>query len=154
MTMRARVNQKLYFARLVLDQAERVDDPNARTALLQSALFHLATAYRFYLGEIAASYRLTLRADSARAALQQIPDNSSPELAELAILEQSGQWPARLLAACNEACEPMSAPPAAVSPTTIAMADITEIVDIQTCRNWLAALQALLDAQREQLQEW
>lgn len=158
MELRARVNQKLYFARLTLDQAQAATCANTRAALLQAALFHLVTAYRLYLGEIAAAYRHPLdRTDSASAAQQAwVQDGRHcPELSELATLEQRGDWPARLLAAYAAAAEvagtAVSAAPASAG---IALVDITGAVELDECRSWLAALQALLAQQRERLQEW
>jgi hypothetical protein len=154
--MRSRVNQKLYYARLVLDQAASVTDASARQALLDGALLHLHTAYRAYLNEIAASYQQTIEADSAAAALQQMQSggHACPELGELAALEQGGHWPARLRSAWLDATAIATAPQPAAAAGAIAVADITRSVDVDDCRHWLAAFQALLDVQRERLQEW
>lgn len=151
--MRARVNEKLYFARLMLDQAQ-ASDGAAREALLQAAVFHLAVAYRCYLREISGRTPVE-NAPDARAALTFTADQAIPELAELAALEQAGAWPARLLAAHAEICQPSPVSAAvALQDHAIALADVTDRLAIDTCRAWLESFQSVLSAQRERLQEW
>jgi hypothetical protein len=155
--MRSRVNQKLYFARLLLEQAEQADAAPACQALVQGALFHMVTAYRCYLREIAASQRQTIEALDARAAVRQLAGRAGPEFTELAALEQAGQWPAHLLRAFTEAAA-LTAAPASASAADIPLAGIPVAQVSETapadCRRWLEAFQAVLEQQREQLQEW
>jgi len=150
--MRSLVNQKLYFARLMLDQAEQTADRAVCVALLQAAVFHLAMAYRCYLREIG-DERLSADIADARAALRQLGDRAGPELAELALLEQGSAWPASLLAAFREACTPHPAVAPARS-SGIPVADITAALTPGLGREWLRDFQLLLDEQRERAQEW
>jgi hypothetical protein len=157
MAASARVNQKLYFARLTLEQAARAADATLQQALLEAAIVHLATAYRSYLNEIVSNQNLSVAADNARTALQQLQaqGRASPELSELVMLEQSGQWPARLLDtfATITAAAATLVSSAPISGAAIAIADITAVVDVELCRQWVDELQNLLDAQRQHLQE-
>jgi hypothetical protein len=75
-------------------------------------------------------------------------------LDELAALEQSGAWPARLLTAYAEASA--IAPPVATAPSRdeLRLADITARIDVDDCRQWLTQFRALVEAHRERLQEW
>lgn len=153
-SLRALVNQKLYFADLVLAQTDAAATA-ARQALVQAALFHLHTAYRGYLGEIAATQRREFDAPHARVATRILADLgvTSPELDELAALEQSGGWPMQLLNAYAEA--------SAIAVATrvqrvgeLQLADVTTQVDVEDCRRWLAQFRQLVEAHRERFQEW
>jgi len=152
--MRALVNQKLYFARLTLDQAAQAPHGEAaHTALLQATVFHLITAYRCYLREIAADNRLTIVADTADAALRQISDTAAPEFSELAALERGDTWLAHLLGVYCEISQP--APVITASSTAnIPLINITESISVDACHEWLHALQDVMQQQRGNAQEW
>lgn len=152
---RAQVNQKLYFVQLLLIDAQAKTGP-ALQAVLQGAVFHLSTAYRLYLKEIAQQQNHSTDAIDARSARRQFAAQEwhCQELEVLAQLEEQGQWPLRLLQAMREAegeTAPKAMRPAA---TVIAVADITETVDVAICQQWLQAFQALIATQREAAQEW
>lgn len=152
--MRATVNQKLYFARLTLDQATQVDTGEAaHTALLQASVFHLASAYRCYLREVASNNRFSIETDTADAALSQLSDQVVPEFSELAALERGDTWLARLLRVYREISEPVPIN-AAVSATQIPLVNITESITASACRDWLEALRNVVQQQRGQSQEW
>lgn len=152
---RAQVNQKLYFAQLLLTDAHAAAGP-AQQALLLGAVFHLATAYRLYLKEIAQHQRHTTDAADARTARRQLAAQQwrCQELEVLAQMEEQGHWPLHLLQAMREAegeIVPTVVPSAA---GVIAVADITETVDVTRCEQWLALFQDLIATQREAAQEW
>ncbi|MET0378496.1 MAG: DUF6586 family protein [Spongiibacteraceae bacterium] len=152
---RAQVNQKLYFVQLLLTDAHAKTGP-AQQALLQGAVFHFATAYRLYLKEIAEHQHHTTDAIDARSARRQFAAQewSCQELDVLAQLEEQAQWPLRLLQAMREA-EGEAAPTAVKSsPGVISVADITEVVDVASCQQWLESFQSLIAVQREAAQEW
>ena len=154
----AQVNQKLYYARLLLEHAAAATavEGASQQALLQGALFHLTVAYRTYLAEILGLNSIDSNAVfDARTALKSAQDGISPELSELAALEQCGDWPARLLGAYNEAAAaaPHSAPISPPAADSIAVANITAMVDVATCTEWLQTFESLLDRQRQHLQE-
>jgi len=148
--MRALVNQKLYFARLTLDQATHPDSDEAtHTALLQASVFHLMTAYRCYLREIAAHYRFSIEADTAAAALTQLSDRVVPELSELAALERDDGWLARLERAYRAISAPLP-----VAAAQIPLVNLAESITADVCREWLETLQNVVQEQRGQAQEW
>lgn len=153
---RAQVNQKLYFAQLLLDEAATRSGPTL-LAQLQGAVFHLAGAYRLYLKEIAQYQRHDTDAPDARTACRQFAasDWACQELNELAQMEERGQWPARLLDALRDAkgVRTKTASKAADAPS-IAMADVTDEVDVASVQQWLAQFQDLVTAQRESAQEF
>lgn len=153
--MDSRVNEKLYYAQLVLAQAARAEGA-ARRALVESALFHLVTAYRGFLQEIAAGHKQRLQGLDARQALRQLQQEgwSLPGLAELAALEQGGQWPAQLLAAYAAAVDAAPAAPVSAAANDIALVQMDGGADVESCGRWLQSLQASIDKQRELLQEW
>ncbi|MDB6060417.1 MAG: hypothetical protein JWM78_520 [Verrucomicrobiaceae bacterium] len=151
--MNARVNQKLYFAKLVLDLAHESED-GKKTALLEAALFHLVNAYRNYLLEIIDDRQIVF-AESATSAVQQQQQlglESKPELQELFQLEHSGAWSANMLAAygnCISAVVPIR--PHSIG---IALADVTLNADQDNCQSWLDQFQQLLVRQRDHAHEW
>lgn len=153
---RAQVNQKLYFAQLLLDDASAKSNA-AQTALLEGAVFHLATAYRLYLKEIAQSQSHNTDAIDAIGARRELAEKGfvCQEMEELVRLEEGNKWPARLLSACRAASGlslQTSVRPA--NNSAIALADVTDSLDIEGCRQWLQQFQVLLEAQREAAQEW
>ncbi len=151
--MNARVNQKLYCARLVLDVA-RHSDGAANTALLEAVLFHLVTAYRCYLNEIVDDQPTAEPTSALHAVRQreQLDLERRPALDELALLEQGGAWPQRMLAAYAEITA--STAPQRRGASAIAVADVTASADADNCRSWLDQFQALLQRQRDHAQEW
>jgi len=153
---RAQVNQKLYFAQLLLDDANTRSNA-AQTALLEGAVFHLATAYRLYLKEIAQSQNHNTDAVDAGSACRELAGKGfvCQELEELVRLEEGGSWLARLLAACREATgEVAKTASSKSSASMIAVADVTDSLDVEVCRQWLRQFQELIETQRESAQEW
>jgi hypothetical protein len=53
----AATNQKFFFCRLLMAQASSMSEGHGQQALLQSALFQMGLAYRFYLWELASRYQ-------------------------------------------------------------------------------------------------
>ena len=152
----AQVNQKLYFAQLLLTDASDKSG-SSEQALLQAAAFHLVTAYRLYLKEIAQNQNHSTNAVDARNACRQFAAQGwvCQELEELARLEEDGQWPVRLLLAYYEIIGEAAAPTTTkAAPNSIAMADITEAADADIYRQWLQQFQIVIAAQRESAQEW
>jgi hypothetical protein len=163
----SQVNQKLYFAQLLLTDA-RDKSGSPEQALLQATVFHLATAYRLYLKEIAQHQRHTTDAQDARSARRQLATQGwvCQELEELARLEEDGQWPARLLLTYREIIGDVDTPTITVKtgqsapPTlkeasnSIAITDITEAASTESYRQWLEQFQTVISAQRESAQEW
>jgi hypothetical protein len=159
---RSQVNQKLYFAQLLTDAAADAGTEHAaakRTALLEGAVFHLVAAYRLYLREIAAYQQQAIEALDARSARAQLAGQGfvCQELDTLALLEENGQWPARLLLSWRRAAGELPAATGAknaVSGSTLVLADVTDIIDAEVVRDWLECFQALIDTQRQSSEEW
>lgn len=166
----SQVNQKLYFSQLLVTDA-CAQSGAAAQALLEGALWHLVTAYRFYLREIAQQQRHNLDALDARDARRQLAEKGfvCQELDYLAQLEVANEWPARLLRECRKitgeeivrkdiarketARTEIESSQIRNSPNSLAVTDITEMVDIETCQNWLGQFQQLVATQRDSAQE-
>lgn len=160
--MSARVNQKLYYARLVLDQAAAAAAGPLQTALQEAAVWHLATAYRAHLAAIAQGYRHDTAADSAATVARELAAREihCAEIGELEQIERSGGWAAQLLSAASEGEALLPAKTTAADPQAVAVPALipTQTVavawDVDDVRRWLEALSAAVTAQRERLQEW
>lgn len=157
--MASLVNHKLYCARLVLDQAGQVTEPApAHEALVEAAVWHLAVAYRGHLADIAASYRQQASASNAveMARALSAQQLQFPEVDELAALERRGEWPARLLQAIArlEQTKPGVESAPAETGGGLWLATIEATPTVADCRSWHQALERLVAAHRERLQEW
>lgn len=146
--MNSRVNEKLYFARLVLTAADSAER-DAQQALLEAAVSHLFAAYRCYLQEIT-GLDAPAALCSAHAAARAL-DAPRGELNELQQLEQHG-WAAQLLAAQSRIEAVLPEPPRTASELTLV--DVSTRLDVATCRDWLQQFRQLLERQREHAQEW
>lgn len=152
----SQVNQKLYFVQLLLTDARTKSGAGAQ-AMFEGAVLHLITAYRFYLREIAHQQRHALDAVDARNARRQLAEQGivCQELELLAQLEVAGDWPARLLRASREITgEEVLVKQGRSVPDPLAVTDITEMADIDTCQSWLEQFQQLVATQRDSAQEW
>jgi hypothetical protein len=130
-------------------------------ALGESLLFHLRQCYQSYLLEVAESYNLfpakLENAISFKALLDEQGRNCA-QVNELIALETSNSWLSAMLQAPTSAILPTHARPAH---DTIAAVQI-ENADPEGPNNgllargklYLAALEALIDNQRGQLEEW
>jgi len=109
-TNRALVNQKLSCARALLKLINDLPAPlpaNVRTlqvGLLQGAVFHLITAYRFYLREIAENHQIQTHAqinnENQLSAALESSGKASSDASELASLQHdSDSWLAKLYGA-------------------------------------------------------
>lgn len=153
---RAQVNQKLYFVQLLLTDAQAKTGP-AQQALLQGAVFHLATAYRLYLKEIVQHQNHSTDALDARNARRQFAAQEwhCQELEELAQLEETNSWPARLLSEYRDVIgDGATAISTKFRTDAIVVADITEGADIDTYEQWLEQFRQLIEMHRSVAQEW
>jgi hypothetical protein len=158
----AQVNQKLYFAQLLLNDA-RAQTGAMQTALLEAVVFQAITAYRFYLKEIVQYQRRNTDADDARSARRQLAQQGfvCQELEELARLEEDNLWPAQLLSVYRQiigreiaGATTGSAMPASQSVDAIAVADITETEGADSYQQWLDQFRSLIEMHRDMAQEW
>jgi hypothetical protein len=171
----AQVNQKLYFAQLLLNDA-REQTGAMQTALLEAVAFQAITAYRFYLKEIVQYQRRNTDADDARSARRQLAGQGfvCQELEELARLEEDNLWPAQLLSVYRRitgreiagreitgrekidatTTSARSAVPASQSIDAIPVADITETASANSYQQWLDQFRSVIDIHRNMAQEW
>lgn len=163
-----RVNQQLIFARHQLQS--RLDETNAsdrmrNQGLLNAGIWHLRWAYRAYIAEVGANYKLQqpelpVDARSLGGALQAI--NKHPaEAQELLKLENEG-FIAELLAALGsiEQVEAglIPAPPSEQS-DPLKLIDISQepekiSYDFDDLANWIASFKELIDRHREHMIEY
>ena len=109
------VNQKLYFAKLLVNAGKSSDGSlvHLELALSQSAVFQLFCAYQLYLNEIAANYRAAtdppiINVAQLCEALLNI-DKHPAEAQELSHLEQQpGSWLNQLLSCYSSVIETSS----------------------------------------------
>lgn len=108
----SRTNQKLYFARLHLDQLKAAEMGSgwSKHALIESfnesVLFHMASAYHAFLAEIAEVYRVAPERAADLDKLEVMLSEQgleTPEVSELKQLAAGEAWLAQLLAA-YQAC--------------------------------------------------
>ena len=168
----ARTNQKISFARIHLDKLKQAQDDTSwnKHALIESynesVLFHLASAYDAFLRELAELYSLDTEHfngfDSLQALLEQT-GVESPELRELETLSlDESSWLHKLLgayAACWRGSNQQGAVTQTQSLSEIHVVQVNpdhaedrQIIAEYTA--WLEALSALINRQREGMQEW
>lgn len=166
-SQRAAVNQRLYYAKLLLQaQSQSVDQQAlpravAEQAFGESAVLHLWLAYRRYLTELAVAYQLEAGTfDSAGAlaeALQQAGKESA-ECRELLELERDSSWLSSLLQLWHSLDQPVRAVPGgatAHNPALIATVSADDSrFSPQHLNQLYGALQAMVEAQRTRLEEW
>lgn len=153
------VDQRVYFAKVLLDAADACEMP-ARPAFVGAAVLQLLLAYRAYLYEITDDMRLC--EGSAADALRHGRDRglpAVPELGELAALERSGAWPQRLLSAhrlltAPTAASSMSPTASSTASTGIAALDLSDEIDVALCRDWVDRFEQIVQRQREHAREY
>jgi hypothetical protein len=159
------VNQRLHFGRLLLQQLPPAGDaPSKRMlelALCQSVLYQLESAYRFYLREIASTYRCRTpeqigNVEGLVADLQAMGKHPA-EASELANLEStSGTWLNQLLAAYRQVRTVQQEQTSQQSPIAVVQmsADMEPVeLDVEGLKTWLAAFVELVERHRQHMQE-
>lgn len=155
----SRVNQKLYFARLLLTEMAGEKDPRRQQLVAESLLFQLRLAYHFHLGHVAASYQCADSGAVASAgdlvrALEAL-DKSPAEAREIETLAATrGSWLNGLLAAWEQAFSPPDSAGAASGEGLIPVTQVVvEALDQETLGAWLRALTELVERHREVMVE-
>lgn len=160
------VNQKQFFAKLLLDKCLPATDPygHADRALAESALYQLAAAYRAHLQAVAAAYQCANSADIADigsliAALQ--ASNKHPaEAVEMDNLERDpNSWLALMLSAQQRLIEgDTGSRSVSIAKPGIALQDITEDreqgLSTARVRQWLMAFEEMSERHRAVMVEF
>ena len=158
------VNQRLYFCRLLLEQSESVGDnftPMLEQALRQSALYQLESAYHFYLGEVASTYRCRqpeqIHSVTELIAALELMGKHPSEAREIANLEQQpGSWLFQLMSAHRQMRAIQQEQVSEQSP--IAVVQISPESEVQELtsdllNNWRDAFNELVERHRQHMLE-
>jgi hypothetical protein len=157
-----RTNQKLYFARLACQHAEKTDNVQQAQGERESAVFHLHGAVLAFLQELSRYYRL----DDVRPTFKTIKEKMasreqlSPEVSVLEQLSQHG-----FLAELNRAysfCQYAPEPPAPVPEDEASSNLILKVTqspqawlpDTQILREWHRELMTLIEGFRNEMVEF
>ncbi|MFA5548544.1 MAG: DUF6586 family protein [Porticoccaceae bacterium] len=158
---RGKVNQKLFFARLLADEFDHAADAHHQRLRLESLLFQLYLAYHFHLRHIAASYQCRAPEDvhAVDDLVQQLAaGNKSPaEAAEIqALLGAPGGWLKPMLAAYRACLGASQDTPGGVAEGLIPVAQVDgpEEFTVDTARQWLQGLTELVERQRDTMVEY
>lgn len=160
-SQRAAVNERLYFCRIHLDslrreiEREQVPRLTLEAAFAESILLHMRQAYYAYLAEIAEAYNVSsvsfTGAGPLIAALG-ADASCSAEAQECLNLEAEADWLAAILAIDHSVLQQRS-PVQQQSPDLL-----TSHVDVTTgiteLENYFNSLSALVENQRQRLEEW
>lgn len=171
-----RTNQKLYFARLQLDQMERVmaaQDSFAWEAealsCREAAILHLHGAYLAFLQELVRFYKLSgpLLTTEALRTVMAVKGQVSPEVSVLQTLEQDrDSWLATLLRAHADCLSAPDAPVAAapddedeglgqaISLVTVTTDEPLSRPDRERLARWHHELTTIIREFRREMAEW
>jgi len=163
-------NQKLYFARVHLDEIRRAqeDDTLFNRKLVigantESALFHLYCAYQSLLWEIANTYDVTMESHLALVdllAIFQKANKVSGELNQLGELERNpASWLSNMLLGWSrvQTLGVVKVRTVASAPATsaaITVCDVSEDVSLQQLEQWHQELRMISEHFRGLLEEW
>ncbi len=152
-------NQKLYQARLLLDELDSLSQDGVRSvppafslALQDSVLFQLILAYQSYLHEIAEVAQCRDEFQSLHQLIQSVPV-ATGEMTELDQLEQDDfSWLSQLMSAFSS-CSQVEAyqVKSQASSSLIQMHDKTS--NVLPLRDWFEGLTGIIDLQRNNRQE-
>ena len=158
-----RTNQKLYFAKIAMQQLEASPEDAVQQASYEAAVFHLHGVYLAFLQELCRFYKLSPQlasAEAVRLALE-FKGQISPEVVQIQALEVSGQWLQQLQQAfhdCQLVPEPAEPQPEAEFPESLIMrvAPITsdELSALQKLQAWYKQLHNLINEFRREMAEW
>lgn len=157
----AHSNQKLYQARLLLENLEQVSEQEGEqgiptallSALQESVIFQLILAYQSYLHELAETAQYREEFYSLSQLLEKAPV-ATGEMTELQQLESDDfSWLSQLQSAFDQCGQKdsVTTPKAASSPQMIQLQDTTE--STLPLRTWYQELTDIIDLQRNNRQE-
>ncbi len=159
----SRTNQKLYFAKMAMQQVDSATEDAVKQANYEAAVFHLHGAYLAFLQELCRFYKLSPQlasAEAVRLALE-VKGQISPEVAQIQGLEQVGQWLQRLQQAfhdCQLVPEPAEPQPEVELPESLIMRVASPVSeqpsDLICVQQWYKQLHALINEFRREMAEW
>jgi hypothetical protein len=162
-----RVNQTLAFAQYALvgintELASESPNPMKLRGQQEAALFHLDSAYKAYLNELAERERVLLTQatpSELRKAFQQQGIHSS-ELDEIGLLcQDSSSWLSKLISAIKAVHKPLPPSQESASQSDIAIIDLAKEASLEEqletqLQGWYEQLRALILRHRSNAQEW
>ena len=163
----SKVNQKLLYARVLVERIRAGEESGHRRDMLVEALvFQLYLLHRFHLQEIAAAYECpgceqVVDGASLSLVLNEIGKEPAEAGEILALLEQGDSWLSLLIGAFN-ACFRIQAPGKGTrghDTLAITATDITEnlsapALEDETIIGWFDALEELVERHRELMVEF
>lgn len=158
----SRTNQKLYFAKMAMQQVELATEEAVKQANYEAAVFHLHGTYLAFLQELCRFYKLSPQlasAEAVRLALE-LKGQVSPEVVQIQALETAGQWLQQLQQAfhdCQLVPEPVEPQPEAelAESLIVRVATIShEHDELPRLQQWYKQLHTLINEFRREMAEW
>ena len=158
-----RTNQKLYFAKMAIQQLQESTEVAVSQAAYESGVFHVHGAYLAFLQELSRFYKLSPQLGTAEAIRQGLERKGqvSPEVVQIQALEENGQWLAQLQQAFNDcqlAPEPVEVQPEAELSDAMILrvaAPVSEAPsDIERLQHWFSQLHGLINDFRREMVEF
>ena len=159
------VNQKLFFARLLLEQIDKLDDRfgHIEMAICQSAVYQLECGYRHHLREVAATYQsrsadAIITVEQLVAELESIDKHPAEAQEMLNLEQQKGTWLNQLLSVWRsfanhpepEAREDNASP---IPLMQVSQQSKLPALDVTGVQAWLDAMHEMVDRHRELMVE-
>lgn len=162
-----RVNQTLAFAKYALggiNNESSNDFPNRMKlrGLQEAALFHLDSAYKAYLNELAERERVLLTQATLSELSQAFQQQAitSSELDEMALLcQDSSSWLFKMISANKSIHKPLLPQQETASQSEIAIKDLVKESTLEEqletqLQGWFEQLRAMIQRHRSNAQEW
>jgi len=163
---KARVNQKLYFARIHIDLLQQELTSELRPkhvveeAIGESTVFHLIGVYLTWLKELAANYSVPAEGIQSLKDLVEgftAQNLVTAELNELKVLEETDSWLRALLGAYYkiwQVMQELKGQSSLDSGIPIRQISESQEIDLKTCANWHEELSSLIERGRGTMYEW
>lgn len=162
----SRANEKLHFAKLILQQSEthasadRLSAHALRLTISEACVFHLQGALHAFCNEIAASIGEPPVADLPALEAACLRRGSDLEaVRELLILQRdTDSWLHALEQAWSLCWKPREVPKreanAGIGGIVVCVETSAQLPDAATCQRWLKSMQETFEHLREGMQEW
>lgn len=165
-SQRATVNERLYFCRIHLDSLrheiarEEVGRLTLESAFAESVLLHLRRAYEAYLSEIAEAYNVSGAGfhDAAQlVASLGAASSHSAEAQECLNLESGASWLAEILdfdSAATLLRSQVQQQPVQNPSHNLLASKVSSGISLGELESYFNSLSALIESQRQRLEEW